>query len=293
MPSRTLVTGATGTVGSLLVRELSKRGEPTRAAVHTEAKARSIVEANIEIFEMDFADKQSIDAALKGIEKVYLLTPFSPGQSEMANFFVDRAKEAGVKYIVRQSVLAAETEAITLLRHHRASETHIEESGVPYTHLRPNSFMQNFVKFMGEGIRTSGKIYLPLKTARVSYIDARDIARVAATLLAGDVKPDHLNRAYALTGPAPYSMDDVAASISKASGRPVQYMDVSPADARGAMGAAGLPDWAIEAMIELYEFQRAGRAEFVSTATEELTGARPCALEDFIRDNAGAFRSAA
>jgi len=145
MPSRTLVTGATGTVGSFLVRELSKRGEPTRAAVHTEAKAGRIAEANIEIFEMDFADKASVDAALKGIEKVYLLTPFSPGQVEMAGFFIDRAVEAGVRYIVRQSAAGAETEAITLLRGHRMAEARVEESGIPYTHLRPNSFMQNFV----------------------------------------------------------------------------------------------------------------------------------------------------
>lgn len=293
MPSRTLVTGATGTVGSLLVRELSKRGEPTRAAVHTESKAGRIAEANIEIFEMDFADKASIDAALKGIEKVYLLTPFSPGQTEMANFFIDRAKEAGVKYIVRQSVFGADTEAITLLRQHRLSEMHIEESGIPHTHLRPNSFMQNFVNFFGESIRTSGRIYLPLKTARVSYIDARDIALVAATLLAGNIKTEHLNRAYALTGPAPFSMDDVAASISKASGRPVQYMDISAADARSSMSSAGLPDWAVEAMIELYEFQRAGRAERVSDAVEEITGKKPLSLDDFSLANAASFKAAA
>ncbi|MBI2399796.1 MAG: NAD(P)H-binding protein, partial [Deltaproteobacteria bacterium] len=119
MPSRTLVTGATGTVGSFIVRELSKRGEPARAAVHTESRAGRVAEANIEVFQMDFADKASIDAALKGIEKVYLLTPFSPGQVEMAGFFIDRAAQAGVKHIVRQSVAGAETEAITLLRGHR------------------------------------------------------------------------------------------------------------------------------------------------------------------------------
>lgn len=293
MPSRTLVTGATGTVGSLLVRELSRKGEPTRAAVHTESRARAVALANIEIFEMDFADKASIDATLKGIEKVYLITPFGPGQSEMANFFVERAKEAGVRYIVRQSVYGADSEAITLLRQHRATETHIEESGIPYTHLRPNSFMQNFVNFFADAIRTSGKIYLPLKTSRVSYIDARDIALVAATLLAGNIKPEHLNRAYALTGPAPFSMDDVAASIARASGRPVEYMDVSPADARAGMSKAGVPDWAIEAMIELYEFQRDGRAERVSDAVEEITGRKAFSLDDFAREHAAAFKSAA
>lgn len=293
MPSRTLVTGATGTVGSFIVRELSKRGEPTRAAVHTESKASRIAEANVELFEMDFADKASIDAALKGIEKVYLLTPFSPGQVEMAGFFIDRAVEAGVRYIVRQSAAGADTEAITLFRGHRMAEVRIEESGIPYTHLRPNSFMQNFVTFFADSIRTSGKIYIPLKTAAVSYIDARDIASVAATLLAGDIKEERLNRAYALTGPEAISMDGVAASISRASGRPVQYADISPADARSGMKSAGLPDWAIESMMELYEFQREGRAQQVTGAVEEISGHSPLSFEDFARDNAAAFRSAA
>lgn len=293
MPSRTLVTGATGTVGSFLVRELSKRGEPTRAAVHTDSKAGRIAEANIEIFEMDFADKASVDAALKGIEKVYLLTPFSPGQVEMAGFFIDRAALAGVKYIVRQSAAGAETEAITLLRAHRMAEIRVEESGIPYTHLRPNAFMQNFVNFFSDAIKTSGKLLLPLKNAAVSYIDARDIAAVASTLLAGSVKEEHINRAYALTGPAPLTIDGVASAISKASGRPVQYMDISPADAKHGMKAAGLPDWAIESMIELYEFQRDGRAERVSGAVEEIAGRAPFSFDDFARDNAAAFRSAA
>lgn len=293
MPSRTLVTGATGTVGSFIVRELSKRGEPTRAAVHTQSKAGRIAEANIELFEMDFADKDSIDAALKGIEKVYLLTPFSPGQVEMAGFFIDRALEAGVRYIVRQSAGGADTEAITLFRGHRMAETRLEESGIPYTHLRPNAFMQNFVTFFGDSIRRTGRIYLPLKTAAVSYIDARDIAAVAATLLAGDIKEEHLNRAYALTGPEAISTDGVAGAISRASGRPVQYTDISPAEARAGMKAAGIPDWAIESMIELYEFQRDGRAERVSGAVEEISGRSPLSFEDFARDNAASFRAAA
>ncbi|CAG1064771.1 NAD(P)H dehydrogenase (quinone) [uncultured bacterium] len=293
MPSRTLVTGATGTVGFFLVRELSKRGEPTRAAVHTETKAARIAEANIELFEMDFADKASIDAALKGIEKVYLLTPFSPGQVEMAGFFIDRAVAAGVKYIVRQSVAGADTEAITLLRGHRMAEVRLEESGIPYTHLRPNSFMQNFSNFFGEAIRATGKIYLPLKAASVSYIDARDIALVGAALLSGNIKEERLNRAYALTGPAPLTMDNVAASISRASGRPVEYMDISPAEAKLGMKAAGMPEWAIESMIELYEFQRDGRGERVSGAVEEISGRSPLSIDDFARDNAHVFRSAA
>lgn len=293
MPSRTLVTGATGTVGSFLIRELSKRGEQVRAAVHTESKAVRVAEANVELFEMDFADKASVDAALKGIEKVYLLTPFSPGQVEMASFFIDRAREAGVRYIVRQSAAGADTEAITLLRGHRMAEVRLEESGIAYTHLRPNTFMQNFVNFFGEAIRSTGRIYLPLKASRVSYIDARDIASVAATLLYGNIKEEHLNRAYALTGPAPLSGVDVAESISRASGKRVEYVDISPAEAKIGMKAASMPDWAIDSMIELYEFQRDGRAERVSSSVEDISGRSPLSIDDFSRDNAGAFRTAA
>lgn len=293
MPSRILVTGATGTVGSLLVRELSRKGESARAAVHSQAKAGRIAEASVEIFEMDFGDKASVDSALKGIEKVYLITPFGPAQAEMANFFVDRAKAAGVSYIVRQSVFGADTEAITLLRQHRTTEAHIEGSGIPWTHLRPNAFMQNFVNYMGEAIRTTGRIYLPLKTARVSYIDCRDIASVAAELLVGEPKAGRVGRAYSLTGPAPYSLDDAAASIAKASGRPVQYVDAPPADAKTGMRAAGMADWAIEAMMELYEFQREGRGEAVSKSVEEVTGKKPFSLDEFTREYARAFKRAA
>ncbi len=88
-------------------------------------------------------------------------------------------------------------------------------------------------------------------------------------------------------------MDGVAAAISRASGRPVQYTDISPAEARAGMKAAGIPDWAIESMIELYEFQRDGRAERVSGAVEEISGRSPLSFEDFARDNAASFRAAA
>jgi len=293
MPSRTLVTGATGTVGSFLIRELSKRGEPVRATVHSQSKAVKIADANVELFEMDFADKASVDAALKGIEKVYLLTPFSPGQVEMAAFFIDRAKEAGVRYLVRHSAAGADTEAITLFRTHRMAEVRLEESGIPYTHLRPNTFMQNFVNFFAEAIRSTGRIYLPLKAARVSYIDARDIASVAASLLYGGIREEHLGKAYVLTGPAPLSAGDVAESISRASGRKVEYVDISPEEAKAGMKASYMPEWAIESMLELYEFQRDGRAERVTSAVEEISGRSPLSIDDFARDNAGAFRAAA
>jgi len=290
MPSRTLVTGATGTVGAYLVRELSKRGELTRAAVHSEARAWKIREANVELFEMDFSKTDTVDAALKGIERLYLLTPFAAGQYEIAEYVVNKAKESGVKYIVRQSALGARSEAIRLLKTHRAIEKHIEASGMDYTILRPNAFMQNFVNFFADSVRRTGKIFLPLGIATVSYIDARDIAHVAAELLAGELKTAHFGKAYDLTGPVPITMSDVAIMISKVLGKPVQYVDVSPEEATQGMKEAGMPDWAIEPLLELYAYQREGKGELVSTSVEDITGRMPIPFEEFIKDTAASFR---
>src|SRR3990170_7915438 len=116
MPSRTLVTGATGTVGAYLVRELSKRGELTRAAVHSEARAWKIREANVELFEMDFSKTDTVDAALKGIERLYLLTPFAAGQYEIAEYVVNKAKEdRGKKKILDTSPLSTGERAIIII----------------------------------------------------------------------------------------------------------------------------------------------------------------------------------
>ena len=290
MPSRILVTGATGTVGAYLVRELSKRGELTRAAVHSEAKALKIREANVELFEMDFSKAATVDAALKGIEKLYLLTPFAPGQYETVGYVVKKAKESGVRYIVRQSALGSQSEAIRLFKTHRDIERSIEASGMDYTILRPNAFMQNFVNFFADSVRRQGKIFFPLSKARVSYIDARDIAHAAAELLSGEIKPSRSGKSYDLTGPSPMAVNDVAAMISKAIGKPVQYVDVSPEAARAGMKEAGMPEWAIEPLLELYAYQREGKGELVSTAVEDITGRRPIPFEEFIKDAAASFR---
>lgn len=290
MPSRTLVTGATGTVGAFLVRELSRRSELTRAAVHTEAKAWKIREANVELFEMDFSKRSTVDAALNGVERLYLLTPFAPGQYEIAEYVIKKAKESGVKYIVRQSALGAESEAIRIFKTHRDIERLIEASGIDYTILRPNAFMQNFVNFFADSARRTGKIHFPLSAAKVSYIDARDIAHVAAELLSGGLKTEHFGKAYGLTGPAPITMREVAAMMSKAIGKPVQYVDVSPEAARQGMKDAGMPDWAIEPLLELYAYQREGKGEFVTDAVEEITGRKPIPFEEFMKDIAASFR---
>lgn len=289
MASRILVTGATGTVGTNVVRELSKRGVSLRACVHTASKADKIREANVEIFEVDYSDRSTIEAAFRGIESLYLLTPFVPGQVEIATLLVDIARKAGVRHIVKQSALGADSPSpITLGVLHRRAEVYIEESGIPYTFLRPNSFMQNFINFQGATIKAEGKIYLPLGEGKVSYIDARDIARVAAEVLTNSTP--HTGKAYNLTGPEAIPAARVAQIFSNAIGRPVVYVDTPVEAARRSMLEAGLPDWTVNSLMELYRLDKTGGASGVTDAVEKITGSKPATFEKFASDHAHLLR---
>lgn len=289
MAARILVTGSTGTVGSLLIKELSKKA-PVRAAVHTPSKAEGVKGPNVEIAGLDLKRKDTLEAALKGIERLYLLTPFTPDQVELSKVFIDAAKRSGVKYIVKQSSMGADSEGITIGRLHRQVERYIEDSGIQYTFLRLNSFMQNFVNFFGSSIRNEAKIYLPLGQGKVSYIDARDIAAVATEVL---TKEGFQGQAIELTGPEALTVAEVAGAFSEALGRQIIYVDITPEAARGGMKAVGMNDWSINALIELYDVEKKGYASKVTDRVEEITGRRPHTFMQFAKDNAQLLKKAA
>ncbi|WP_460676318.1 SDR family oxidoreductase [Hymenobacter coalescens] len=290
MPETILVTGATGTVGSALVRDLSNRDVIVRAGVHSIIKGDRLRHFNpeVQLVEMDFERPATLDLALTGVDRAFLITPFTDTQVQASQAFIDAARRAGVKQIVRLSVLGAEAEpGIQLGRWHRATERYLEQSGVPFVILRPNSFMQNLINHQGASIREQNAIHQPHGTGRVSYIDAFDIAAVAAAILTEDV-PRHHGRAYPLTGPAAVSGDDIAAAISQATGHPVQYVDVPEAAARQAM--AGAPQWMIDGMMELNALIRAGHTAAVTPEVERLTGRPPRTILEFAREHQQEFK---
>src|SRR6266702_5824633 len=173
MAKTVLVTGATGTVGRDVAKLLSKKGAAVRAGVRDQAKARKQFGADIALATFDFEDAASFPGALKGIEKVFLLPPLMPNQVEVANAFVDAAKRAGVRHIVKLSAIGVDTESFKFGEWHAAGERHIRESGLAFTFLRPNSFMQNFINYFPP---RDGAIYLPWGNGRASFVDVRDIA---------------------------------------------------------------------------------------------------------------------
>jgi len=223
-----------------------------------------------------------------------LLTPFQSNMVDLTLNLVNEAKNAGVKHIVKQSVLGADAEQeITSSRLHRQAEKIIEESGIPFTFLRPNFFMQNFVTFYSHFIKTQGAFYVPAGDAKASFVDVRDIAAVAVQVLSGSSKngeTKHIRKAYDITGGEALSYGQAAEILSKEIGKKVNYVNISDEDARKGMKDMGADEWTINSMIELFGITRAGYLSEISTAVEQVTGNKPITFSQFARDYAVAFK---
>jgi uncharacterized protein YbjT (DUF2867 family) len=286
-----LITGATGTVGSEVVKQLSAKGEN----IIVKAAARSATDNTFEnlnrvqVVQLDYDKPDSLAVALKGVDKLFLLTPFQSNMVDLTSNLVSEAKKAKVKYIAKQSVMGADAEpGITPGRLHRQAEKIIEESGIPFTFLRPNFFMQNFVNYYGNLIRSQGAFYTPAGDAKVSFVDVRDIAAVAVKSLFNDNQQK--GRAYNITGGEALSYGQAAEILSKAVGKKINYVNVTDQDARKGMKDMSMDEWTIKSMIELFEITRAGYVSEISPIVEQVTGNKPITFSQFANDYAGAFK---
>jgi uncharacterized protein YbjT (DUF2867 family) len=290
MAETILVTGATGTVGGEVVRQLSAKGETIKAAARSANDDTFGNLSGVQVVQLDYNRPDALATAFKGVEKLFLLTPFQSNMLDLTSNLVSEAKNSKVKYIVKQSVMGADAEpGITPSRLHRQAEKIIEESGIPFTFLRPNFFMQNFVNFYSHSIKTQGAFYVPAGDAKVSFVDIHDIAAVAVqSLITDDGK--HKGKAYDITGGEALSYGQAAGILSKEVGKKVNYVNVSDEDARKGMKDIGVDEWTINSMIELFEITRAGYASTISPVVEQIKGNKPVSFSQFAKDYAGAFK---
>ena len=201
-----LVTGATGTTGMEVLRALKDRGVEARGLVRDETKAHHLRDLGFEPATGDLGDPRTLAPALEGVEKAYLVSPIGPMQSEFEQAFLETAKEAGVKHIVKLSVIGASPRrrCASPARTPRSSAA-LKESGMAWTLLRPTGFMQNTLAW---GPRVlDGTFYSPVPDAAFSIVDARDVAEVAAIAL---TEEGHEGKAYGLSGPEAVSFRDQA-----------------------------------------------------------------------------------
>ena len=284
MSETILVTGATGTVGTEVVLALANRGATVRAGVHSIIKGDrfSHITSGVQLVEMSFHKPETLRVALTGADRVFMITPFTEDQVAISQRFIDIAQQAGVQQIVRLSAAGADAEpGIQLGRWHREVERYLEQSGLAYSVLRPSSFMQNFVEQYATTIKRENNFYLPLGEGQIAYLDVRDIAAVAATILTADIR-EHQGQAYTLTGPAALSGHAAAEALSTAVGRTITYVDVPEDAARQAM--AQLPAWMTDALLELDALGKAGYLAGTTTTVQDLTGHAPHSFEQFAHD---------
>ncbi len=283
-----LVTGATGLNGSELVRRLSARGVPVRALVRNPAKAAALAALpNVEIVEGDMARPETLGGPLEGVERAMLISSSDASMQVVQSNFIEAARTARVKYIVKLSGIMPEIDSpFRFARMHGEIERQLEESGIAYTHLRAGEFFQVYFRQV-RSILAKGAMILPMEQARIASIDVGDIAEVAATALTGS---GHEGKIYPLTGPEALTMAEVAEKLSAATGKPIRYINVSPEEAKSANLANGMPPYRADALFELFAERRRGKEAQVSDVIPTIFGWQPMRFDEFAARNAAIFR---
>jgi len=281
-----LITGATGRNGQELVRQLSALGQRVRALVLNPVKAAHLQGPNVELAAGDFNQPETLEVALQGVEKAFLLTPVAERFVPWQRRFIEAAQRARVKHLVKFSGLGADSRSDSeLLRLHAETDGVLRNSGVPFTILQPNSFHQNMLS-LADTIKTQDKFYWPLKNARQSSVDIRDINAVAATVFTSS---GHEGKTYVLTGPEALTFHQVADQLSSVLGRKIAYIDVPIGAAVEGMRKSGMPEWDARVVGGLLEYFASGAAATVTDTIPSLLGRPAISFAQFAKDHRAAF----
>jgi uncharacterized protein YbjT (DUF2867 family) len=285
-----LITGATGKVGKELVLDLSARKNAFKVMVRSKESAKAFEAQGIKTVQGDFEHPESFAVALTGIKTVFLLTTPRPNNLVLERKFLTTCKAKGVQHVVRLSAIGANPwVASALLRSHGRCEAELENSGLDWTILRPTIFMQNLVPYMAPTVAQESTLYAPAGDALMPWVDTRDIAAVAGTVLTTN---GHEGLVHELTGPESLGYAQVAEHLSRMLGRQITYVNVPEGAAHHAMVGMGLSPWMAEGMITLYQMFRAnGPTAQVLGTVERITGHAPRTLAAYLKENEAAFKS--
>jgi uncharacterized protein YbjT (DUF2867 family) len=261
-------------------------GQSVRALVRKPAEAAKLDGSNIEVVAGDFDLPETLETALQGVDKAFLLTPVAERFVQWQKDFIQAAQRAKIKHLVKFSGMGAHTRSASLLlKLHAEKDAVLRSSGVPFTILQPNSFHQNMLS-SANTIKAQGVFYWPLKKASQSTVDIRDISAVAAKVLASS---DHEGKTYVLTGPEALTFQEAAEKLSSVLGRRIQYVDVPISAAADGMRKSGMPDWNVDAVSDLLAYFATGAAATVTDTVPRLLARPATSFEQFVKDHRGAF----
>jgi uncharacterized protein YbjT (DUF2867 family) len=287
-----LLTGATGTAGSLIANEFAQRREPVRVLVRDRTRAIGLEKVpTVEIVEGDMSRRSSLGSALEGVDRVLMISGPSMDLVETQSTFIEACKSAGVHHVIKFSGLDARPETtFPFGLMHKEVEEYLESSGLAWTHLRPTGFMQEYLR-EAPSIIHEGALYFALGDVKLNPIDLVDVAKVGFLLLRDG---GHEGARLPMTGPEALTMAEVADHISRANGRTVRYVAVPAVARRQALIAHGIPPGFADALDRQVEERLKGGLESqVDLSTHQFFNIRPTTFLEFAQRNAEAFGRAA
>jgi uncharacterized protein YbjT (DUF2867 family) len=280
-----LVTGATGNVGRYVIKELLNKGEKVVAAGPDKLKIKDLFGDQVESVIFDFANKDTYNEALRGVNRVFLMRPPHLGKPEDIYPFIDAMKKSKIELVSFLSLMGVEKN--TIPPHHKI-EKYIEASGIPYAHIRPGFFMQNLSGVHAVEIKERNEIFVPAGKSKTSFIDAADIGLAVATLL--NEADKYKNTAHTITGSEALNYYEVAEVISEVTGRKIRYRKPSFLTYRNYyIHKRGLEKKYVNVTVALYFMTRMGTAKMITNEFYQLTGKLPHNLREFVIYNLQCF----
>ena len=281
-----LVTGATGRLGTKLVESLLMAGQPVRALIRNADKADSFRAVGVSVVLGDLNQPNDIVSALDGCDRLMSIPPNTLTQAQQEIYLFQAAKRTDIKQVIKLSTVKANLRsACFFFRQHAIAEQYLQQSGLRFTILQSNSFMQNFLWFTPE-ISNRGTLSLPMQDSKVAPVDVGDVANVAHVLLTE--KRDYPTETYNITGPTILSFKDIAAKLIAVFGKEVTYVDIPSDDFRQTLLQIGLQKWYAEAIVSAWEV--ASREQpTVTDAVQSITKKQPTTFEQFAETHRYAF----
>jgi uncharacterized protein YbjT (DUF2867 family) len=273
-----LITGASGNVGKEVLKKVAKTGHKVRAAYQSPQSAAA--PDGVEVVAVDYNQPETLRKALDGVEKVFLVGPPTQQLVPLERKAMDVIVQSKVKHVVKLSAMGGRD--ATFPRQHAESEDYIRSTGVPYTFLRPNGFMQNLVNYSAPTIKSIGKFFGSEGEGKVSQIDIGDIASVAAKVLSEE---GHADKVYTLTGPEALSNCEVAKILSEVLGRAIEFVNLPPDQLHAGLVAAGVPEWNANALVDLQRLYHDGKAAEVTADVQNILGRSPIRLRQFVAEH--------
>lgn len=283
-----LITGATGKTGSAAVQELSNRNIPFRVLIRNEDKLNQITDMGGEVIIGAIEDDAALNQAMEGVQKALVLLPNSEQQLFLEKKVVDAALEANVQHIVKMSSMEAVPEATSPIpKLHMQSENYIKNSGMNWTMIKPNFFMQNLLG-SGKTIVEQNKFFLPMGEGKAGMIHTKDVGTVIAKVLSEN---GHEGQNYEVTGPEILSFHDVAEIFSKVLGKKVDYINVPIDEYKKTLSQFLTNQWHLDSVIDLFKDIAEGGIEDKTDTFQDLIGKSPCSLEQFIQEYSFVFNA--